>query len=396
MAINLTTNSTFINRHTPADANYPQGSAKDETAPAAGDGSPYVKVRADDIFGLQQALLKAASIVPTGNADTALASQYMQAIVELASGRAVTYDDVGVADAYVLDVRTNQQAPDSLFDGLIAVFPPLNTNGGASTVNVAGFGVKNIVDLGGNPLGADVLVAGNRVELVFELGADRFVHLNPPLFAGVPVAAVTALDRFLHSDASDGDALKTDTIQGILDLVPGPNIISASASNTPTIEFTVGLGRVYMLFMDNVAPTLDNNALRLRTSTDGGSTFDSGATDYASAPFSLNPTGLNTTEGSSPDQDHIALSAAVSSAESLGNAANETYSGSLIIYSPSSPSFTRVTYEYIHADDTGFTQYVSGRGGGWRASAADVDTIQLSMADGTIATGEFTLIELIT
>ena len=79
MAIDLTTNASFVGRHTPASPDYPHGSAKDETAPGAGDGSPYILSRADDIFGFQQALLEGAGITPSGNADTALVSQYLEA-----------------------------------------------------------------------------------------------------------------------------------------------------------------------------------------------------------------------------------------------------------------------------------------------------------------------------
>lgn len=83
MALNPSTNATMAGRITAVDGNYPYGSSKDETAPAAGDGTPYFKGRADDIFGFQQALLKAAGIVPSGNAETALESEYLKAIVDL-------------------------------------------------------------------------------------------------------------------------------------------------------------------------------------------------------------------------------------------------------------------------------------------------------------------------
>lgn len=86
MAINPSTNATMAGRVTAADANYPYGSSKDETAPGAGDGTPYFKARADDIFGFQQALLAAASIVPSGSADNAVTSQYLNAIRIMAAG----------------------------------------------------------------------------------------------------------------------------------------------------------------------------------------------------------------------------------------------------------------------------------------------------------------------
>jgi hypothetical protein len=150
MAINLTTNTAFDGRRTAADANYPYSSAKDETSPGAGDGSPHIKVRADDVLGLHQALLRAASIVPSGNADNAVTSQYMQCLTELISGRAFNYTDSGAADAYVLSVNPNQHAPQSLHDGLTVWFVPSAVNTGASTVNPVGLGVTDIKLRGGS------------------------------------------------------------------------------------------------------------------------------------------------------------------------------------------------------------------------------------------------------
>lgn len=88
MALNFSTNPTFTGRITAPDANYPQGSSKDETSPGANDGMPYIKQRADDILGMQQALLLESGITPSGSADTAIASQYLDAMkLILKSGR---------------------------------------------------------------------------------------------------------------------------------------------------------------------------------------------------------------------------------------------------------------------------------------------------------------------
>jgi len=80
MAIDLTTNPGIAGRITAPDVNYPGGSSKNETAPGAADGTPYIKARADDIFGLQQALLADAGLTASGNADTAIESQYLEAL----------------------------------------------------------------------------------------------------------------------------------------------------------------------------------------------------------------------------------------------------------------------------------------------------------------------------
>ena len=158
MALNLLTE--FIGRITGASPDYPGGSSKDETAPGAGDGTPYVLARANDLFGFMQALLRSSNITVSGNADTALVSQYIQSVVELAGGRANTYDETGAADVYVLDVRANQQGPQSYFQGMDASFFVGVTNTGASTVDINGLGVKDIKNKDGSALAAGALRAG--------------------------------------------------------------------------------------------------------------------------------------------------------------------------------------------------------------------------------------------
>lgn len=167
----------YVGRITGATANYPYGSSKNETGPGVGDGTPYELARADDVFGVQQALLRSASIVPTNNADTALASQQLQALIEIASGRAGTYDDSGVADAYVLDVQTNQQAPGGLFDGQKFEFIPVGDNTGACTANPFGEGVTDIKLAGGvNDPGAGAIKAGRKAKLIYRTTPG--VHLE--------------------------------------------------------------------------------------------------------------------------------------------------------------------------------------------------------------------------
>lgn len=52
--------------------------------------------------------------------------------------------DSGIADAYVLSITGNFESPTQLFEGMKIRFKALHSNTGASTINVAGLGVKNI------------------------------------------------------------------------------------------------------------------------------------------------------------------------------------------------------------------------------------------------------------
>jgi hypothetical protein len=154
---------------TAADASFPLGSSKDETAPGNNDGTPYKKVRADDQFGFDQALLKMAGITASGNPDSALdkkSSQYLQSILHAVLS-ASTFVDTGAADAYLLGVVGNNPAPANYSSNMDVNFIPTNTNTGASTVNIEGLGVVGI-RLNGVALTGGELAAGVRTSMIYD------------------------------------------------------------------------------------------------------------------------------------------------------------------------------------------------------------------------------------
>lgn len=63
-----------------ANSNYPHGEARNVTAPGDGTGTPWEKAIVNDDQGFKQALLEEAGITPSGTPDTAVASQYLQAL----------------------------------------------------------------------------------------------------------------------------------------------------------------------------------------------------------------------------------------------------------------------------------------------------------------------------
>lgn len=94
----------------------------------------------------------------------------------VANGR--YYTDGGAANAYVLTQIGSKQALPSYTNGSEFVFKPANANTGASTVNVAGLGVKNIKDLSGNDPQAGAIPAGVDVTLRYNLASDICVIVD--------------------------------------------------------------------------------------------------------------------------------------------------------------------------------------------------------------------------
>lgn len=164
------------------------------------------------------------------------------------------------------------------------------------------------------------------------------------------------------------------------------NVVSVTvASNDTTIDFT-GLesGFDYELTIDDYVPVIATDVL-LRTSTDGGSTYDSGATDYSYVNRHLQDDASSQSTVSTGDTS-LRLNTGDGSA---GPDANEKYNAKIYIYNPANIAFTYFQWEVTsRANNTLLTR---AWGGGIRESAADVDAFQILTNSGNIASGNFIL-----
>lgn len=96
--------------------------------------------------------------------------------------------DTGVANAYLL----NFTAPYTTYvTGTVIYWTPANSNSGASTLNVNGFGVINIVNANGTPLTAGQLVA-NQVATVIIINSNA-VLVSAGIAAGTASFTVTGV-----------------------------------------------------------------------------------------------------------------------------------------------------------------------------------------------------------
>lgn len=85
MALNYS--NRYPGRFNVPDADYPQGSFKNRSAPGAKDGSYLERDWANDKEGFFQALLKNSGITPNGGVDTAISSQYYSALATSLAGK---------------------------------------------------------------------------------------------------------------------------------------------------------------------------------------------------------------------------------------------------------------------------------------------------------------------
>lgn len=139
------------------------------------------------------------------------------------------YTDSGAAGAYVLTEIGSKQAPTAYTDGMRVRFEAANANTGASTVNVAGLGVKNIKLSGGtDPAAGDI---SGRTELVYDASNGWFELLDP---VGLILSPEKSLWPSL-SNAADADHDITFSAGRIIDS-DGYQIINLLSSLTKQID----------------------------------------------------------------------------------------------------------------------------------------------------------------
>ena len=173
MAINPST--LYTGKIVAPSTPYPYGSAQDITVTGDGTGTPWLASQLNDIYGHHQALLKSAGIVPSGSPDEVGTSQYLQSIVELASGRANTYTAGGTASIMTLTAFVNQEPIQSYYVGLTVKFTPIVNNTGVMTVNINGLGAIVVKDIFGNNLVANDIRLGIDAEITYD-GVTFVLH----------------------------------------------------------------------------------------------------------------------------------------------------------------------------------------------------------------------------
>lgn len=250
MAIDLITQ--YPTGADPVSLEWPFGEPRNIVSPGDGLGTPWEVALVKEFVGMQQALLKSGSIVPSGAPDKVTASQYLQAIIELASGRAVNYDESGVADAYVLDARTGMQGPASYFTDMEINFTPGVVNTGASTADVAGLGVQSLRDSNGVAFTGGELVITEQIK--FKYDGTNFVLQT------TPIAALPFQNSFTSAEQNIASV-------GLLTIPHGlgsiPSLVQMQLI-CKTAEFGYSIGDILLM---PIAPDLSNHGLSAEINT---------------------------------------------------------------------------------------------------------------------------------
>jgi hypothetical protein len=189
------------------------------------------------------------------------------------------------------------------------------------------------------------------------------------------VATATSGQVYTANGAGSG-TWALPSVSGVWTLI-ATETASASA-NLNFTGFNSSLYRDYKLVLSNILPATLGDTVWLRTSSNGGSGYDNGASDYAwgwaggttSAGANASVTGGST---------RIELARAGSNAVNLG------MSGVVNILSPATAQYCHINWQVTHYDSS--DRFTFSQGGGIRASAADVDAVRLLCSSGNIASG---------
>ncbi len=330
-----------------------------------------------------------------GDPIAALFTSYVASIdtvlTGLASGDTLQYDGanwVNKTRAQILDL-VNDTTP-QLGGALATNSFAINESEGAAvasatTTDIFGGNDGNTLHITGTAQIDDFTDAssvGQWRKIIFD-GALTLTHGSGITLPGAANITTAAGDfAFVYADAVDAFRVAYFKADGtpVVTTPPGVVLLStASASGSSSIDFTSGIDSAYdeyILEITDLAPATDNADIYLLTSTDGGSTYDSGGSDYGFVTYG------STTESTG---------AQIILGNGTGNAAGEVFSGQVRIYGAASSNNTIIIPSCVSLNTSGALQPGSTAYFAQRKSAADVDAIRIIMSTGNIASGEFKL-----
>lgn len=162
---------------------------------------------------------------------------------------------------------------------------------------------------------------------------------------------------------------------------------TATASASSSLDFTSLIDSTYdeyVFILSAIECATDDVDFYVRTSTDGGSSFDSGASDYSwSYHRALSSSSTAITRSDSNDS-RINISNNPGSA-GWSNSAGGSLEGVIRLHSPSSTNRTNISFHLTGDSATGET--LSAIGGGQRQQGEDVNGVRFLFSSGNITSG---------
>jgi hypothetical protein len=223
-----------------------------------------------------------------------------------------------------------------------------------------------------------------------EWAATVTERLNVYRQASAPTTSEVSENQWgIIKNTTTGDLALVVNDEGVLQSLPIPAsggsgwvlLDTQTAAVSASLNFTTGINSTYdayVAILTNVIPSV-SAPFTLRTSTNGGATYDNGFLDYT---FTYSEFGTGAFGGSGTGSSSaLVLSGNVSNA-----ATNGGIRGMITFHRPSDTVTNKAFYTDMMKDNTTPIQGV-----GTRASTADVDAIQFLFTGTTIASGTIRL-----
>lgn len=161
-------------------------------------------------------------------------------------------------------------------------------------------------------------------------------------------------------------------------------ITTTTASFSATVDFTglTSTYRNYVVIVSNATPQTNNAALVLRTSTNNGSSYDAGASDYYSTGTNFGNSTWN----------YVAVLDDRAYINASGMVNNTTQGGTSFTLTLVNPSGATRTQWYATGVENGTSEVGAFTRGGYRvATTGAVNAIRFLYGSGNIASGTFKL-----
>lgn len=222
------------------------------------------------------------------------------------------------------------------------------------------------------PGGANITTADGHIAIVVSEGSGNWRCVA---YSGRASNAVTLA-------GTDSTQIVTPSgLASVLGMVK-LNSGTVSAAATLDIALTSYTQSKFRLVLENFLPATDNVSMLLRFSTDGGSNFDAGASDYGSIRY------IRTTADT--DGSVGEATSAIIPANAIGNVSTEGVSGVFdFLNLTSATRYSSVVYSCVSVTNGGAIQFSTG--GGARGTAQNTDALRVLFSSGNITSGTWVL-----
>jgi hypothetical protein len=190
------------------------------------------------------------------------------------------------------------------------------------------------------------------------------------------------------ADGSASQVLQTDGAGALSFATPSTGamtlITTTVASSSATVDFTglTSAYKNYVVIVNNCVPATNNAGLGFRTSTNNGSSYDSGASDYFSSGTNF---GNSTWNYMSLTDDKAYINA--SGQSNTANQGGQSFTMTIV-----NPSASNRIMWYFTGIENGTSEVGAYTRGGYRvATTGAVNAIRFIFGSGNIASGTFKL-----